>query len=152
MLGILSDFGSYFQQFITRISPCRPGASLLKPADVTIPGRAGSEREIAPGSDRRFGARVEPPFDLRMAVRKRDATSPTVIAGGYINQLKAAGVPRVETRHIHDEKAVIDPVLAFVGDHPDAGGARKGHVRDFPHDFVLSLSIPGRVRIQPTVH
>src|SRR3989442_16003041 len=97
MLGILSDFGSYFQQFITRISPCRPGASLLKPADVTIPGRAGSEREIAPGSDRRFGAGVEPPFDLLMAVRKRGAPTPTVIAGGDINPPEAPGGSPGET-------------------------------------------------------
>src|SRR5437773_5449648 len=122
------------QKVGTRISPRQSRASLLQPEHVTIVWRRGSQWQVLPRLDRRFSARVEPAFDLRMAVRKRDAAGAVVIARGYVNQPKAAWIPRVEPSHVHDEKTVVDSVLAFIGDHPDACGTRKSHVGDFPHD------------------
>src|SRR5438309_3840567 len=83
----------------TRISPRRSGAALLQPEHVAIVRRRGSQWQVLARLDGRFSARVEPAFDLRMAVCKRDAAGAIVIAGRYINQLKAAQIPRVEPRH-----------------------------------------------------
>src|SRR5439155_1708955 len=87
-----------------------------------------------------------------MAVGKRDTARAIVIAGGYVDHLKAAGIPRVEPGHVHDEKTVIDSVFSYVGDQPDTGRTWHPHVGNLAHDFVLSLSVPRRVGIQPAVH
>ena len=91
-------------------------------------------------------------MNFRVAVGKRHAARAVVIARRHVHQAKAAGTPRIEPGHVHDEKAVVDAVFAFVGDHPNAGRSRILHVGTLAHHLVLILSVPCGVRIEPTVH
>ena len=87
---------------------------MLQPEDVVVFGGRHKNRDTHPFSDGYRGARVDPFFDHRMAIRQRHSAGVVVVMSRVIDPACGIRVARIVAVHVHCKIAVVDSVLALV--------------------------------------
>ena len=125
---------------------------MLKPEDIGVLGGGDEDRDADALADWYRGARVDPFFDHRMAIRQRHSAGVVVVMSRVIDPARGIRVARIVAVHVHCKVAVVDSVLALVEHDVNLAHRFAGGVREFAHWPVSGLPLLQPGRVEESIH